>query len=78
MYDGNDLAILRQGAHAVQWVCRDSVKTSVLMPDGSVVEGLTENAVLDEKNDIIQFERFGFVRLLEKSPDSVKAVYTHR
>ncbi|MGI6472662.1 MAG: glutamate--tRNA ligase [Candidatus Methanomethylophilaceae archaeon] len=78
VYDGNDLSILRQGVHAVQWVSRNSVKTTVLMPDGSVIEGLAENAVLDEKGDIVQFERFGFVRLLERTPDSVKAVYTHR
>ena len=78
VYDGDDLSILRQGVHAVQWVCRDSVKTTVLMPDGSVVEGLAEIAVLDERSEIVQFERFGFVRLLERTPDLVKAVFSHR
>lgn len=78
IYKGNDLSILRQGIHAVQWVCRNSIKTTVLMPDGSEVEGLVENSVLDEKSEIVQFERFGFVRLLERTPELVKAVYTHR
>ncbi len=78
VYDGNDVSILKEGVHAVQWVSRDSIRTEVLMPDGTVAEGLTEDAVLKEKSDTIQFERFGFVKLEDVSPTLVKAVYTHR
>lgn len=40
-----------------------TVKARVLMPDGNWVEGLAEDNVKDLKiNEIIQFERFGFVR----------------
>lgn len=78
VYDGNDISVLREGVHAVQWVSRDSIETKVLMPDGTTAEGLTENAILKEKSDTVQFERFGFVRLEEVSPSLIKAVYTHR
>lgn len=78
VYAGDDLSILKRGAHAVQWVSRDSIKTTVLMPDGTVEEGLTENSILDEGNDVVQFERFGFVRIVNKSSELIEAVYTHR
>ncbi len=46
----------------INWVS-DGVKTKVLMPDGKWVSGLAEKAIEDlEEGDIIQFERFGFVR----------------
>lgn len=78
IYDGNDVAILKRGGHTVQWVCRDSIKTTVLMPDGTSIKGLTEKAVLKEKGDTVQFERFGFVRIDSRSADEIKAIYTHR
>jgi glutamyl-tRNA synthetase len=78
IYDGNDISILKRGVHTVHWVCRDSIKTTVLMPDGTLIEGLTEKAVLQEKGDTVQFERFGFVRIDSRSIDDIKAIYTHR
>lgn len=51
----------------VQWVSSGAVRAEVLMPDGSVVKGLAEPNVKKLKvGDIIQFERFGFVRLDKK------------
>jgi len=77
-YAGNDLSILKKGVKAIQWVGRNSIKTELLMPDGSTVNGLTEDGILKEKNDEVQFERVGFVRLESKSKDLIKAVFTHR
>ncbi len=77
-YAGDDLSVLRQGVRAVQWVGRDSVAAELLMPDGTVTEGLIESAVLDEPSDTVQFERVGFVRLESREGDRVRAVFAHR
>ena len=46
----------------IQWVS-GGVKTKILMPDGTWIEGLAEKEVQTFKEgDVIQFERFGFVR----------------
>ena len=77
-YAGNDLSVLKRGAKAVQWVGKDGIKTELLMPDGTVLKGLTEKAVLKEKNDTVQFERVGFVKLEKRSSSSITAIFTHR
>lgn len=77
-YAGNDVSVLRQGVKAVQWVGRDSIKAKLLMPDGTVLEGLAEKAILNEKNSEVQFERIGFVKIDKKGPDMIEAVFTHR
>ena len=76
-FDGNDVAILRQGFKAVQWTAEGSVPTEIYMPDGSVATGYSEPAVLKEANDELQFERFGFVRI-ESKDNGIKAVFSHR
>ncbi len=61
----------------VQWLPRGH-PASVLMPDASEVEGLAEEAVADlAEGTMLQFERFGFVRLEERGPP-VRAIYAHR
>ena len=48
------------------------------VPDASEVEGLVEEAVADlAEGTMLQFERFGFVRLEERGPP-VRAIYAHR
>lgn len=76
-YEGNDVGVLKQGVKAVQWVGRGSVPAEVLMPDGTVAKGLVEDAILKEAGDMVQFERFGFVRIESKTPQKVSAIYTH-
>jgi glutamyl-tRNA synthetase len=62
----------------IQWVSDDNIKTSVLMPDGEVIDGLAEANVEKLKiGDIIQFERFGFVRLDKKEKNKLTFCYTH-
>ena len=77
-YSGTDVSILKKGFKAVQWVGEDSTEAKILMPDGTVMNGLVENAILKEKNDMVQFERIGFVRLENKDPKSFTAVFAHR
>ncbi|MCK9322631.1 MAG: glutamate--tRNA ligase [Candidatus Methanomethylophilaceae archaeon] len=77
-YSGNDVSILKHGVKAIQWVGRNSVKTELLMPDGTILNGLTENAILKEHNNSVQFERLGFVKIEENTPENIRAVFTHR
>jgi len=77
-YTGNDLSILKKGAKAVQWTGRSGIRTELLMPDGTTVNGLAEDWVLKEKEDALQFERVGFVKIESKNKEMIKAVFTHR
>jgi glutamyl-tRNA synthetase len=48
------------------------------MPDATLAEGIAENACKQLKpNSIIQFERFGFVRIDEVNT-KLTAYYTHK
>ena len=77
-YSGNDVSILRNGFKAVQWVGRDNVEATILMPDGTVAKGYAEKALLDENNDMVQFERVGFARVVKKDPTGIQCVFSHR
>jgi glutamyl-tRNA synthetase len=76
-YEGNDLSILKDGVRIVHWVPEDAVDTEVLMTDGGVRNGLAEPGLSDAKGDVVQFERFGFVRVEETSP-RIRCVFAHR
>jgi glutamyl-tRNA synthetase len=76
-YAGTDLSVLKKGARAVQWAS-SGIPTELHMPDGSVINGITENALLSEKGDMVQFERVGFVRIEMKDKNGVRAVFAHR
>ena len=75
------------GARFLSWKVKDIPKVqwlpaglpaTVLMPDASTREGLAEEAVGDlEAGALLQYERFGFVRLEDPGPP-VRAVYAHR
>jgi glutamyl-tRNA synthetase len=53
------------------------ISAMVVMPDASEVKGLAEPSCVDlDPDDMIQFERFGFVRVDSASPFVV--FYTHR
>ena len=77
-YSGNDVSVIKKGIRAIQWVGKDSTETKILMPDGTTAIGLSENAILKEKNDMVQYERFGFVRIEKKNKDGIVAVFSHR
>ena len=77
-YIGNDLAILKKGAKAIQWVGRKNIPTELLMPDGSTLSGYSEEMLVNEKNNEVQFERIGFARLESVKPDKITAIFTHR
>ena len=77
-YAGNDLSLLRQGVHAVQWVGADAVPATLAMPDGFVRNGSVERSILDATGDMVQLERVGFARIERKGEDGVAMVFAHR
>jgi glutamyl-tRNA synthetase len=58
----------------VQWVSEPSIEATTIKPDG-LERGRVEPAILEEKNDLVQFERYGFVRIEQLHP--LVAVYAH-
>jgi glutamyl-tRNA synthetase len=75
-YIGNDLAILKEKVRIIHWVPAGSKQATVFMPDGTTKEGYAENIPEFEVNKVVQFERFGFVRIDSVNP-TIKAYYTH-
>ena len=62
----------------IQWVDH-GVPTAVLMPSGFESRGLAEPAVADLRvDDVVQFERVGFVRIDRVSRTEVRACFAHR
>ncbi len=62
----------------IQWVSL-GVRTRVMMPDGKYIEGLAERAISKlKKGEIIQFERFGFVRFDSKKKGIYEFWFAHK
>jgi len=77
VYEGNDLSVLKSGVRIVHWVPEKAVDAEVLMTDGGVRSGLAEPGLSNAKGDVVQLERFGFVRVEETSP-RIRCVFAHR
>lgn len=60
----------------VHWVPENGISVRVLSPDGEFF-GIGEDGIVNELNNTVQFERFGFCRIDSVSPDVV-AYFTHR
>ena len=70
------------GSKIIHWLPEDKsvVKTGILMPDASWSKGLAESAASEIKiGEIVQFARFGFCRLEQKSdkPRELSFIYCH-
>ena len=62
----------------IQWVSEDNVLVKIIMPNGSVKEGIGEPEVKSLKvDDIIQFVRVGFVRVNKTEPEII-LYFTHK
>jgi len=69
----------RMKAPLIHWIpiCQD-MACRVIMPDASPIEGVSEDACKNLKpNDIVQFERFGFVRV-DKANKELVVYYAHK
>lgn len=61
----------------IQWVA-EGLTMRVTMPDATVVKGLVESgARLAKIGDVMQMERFGFVKL-DSMDDEIRAYFAHR
>jgi len=76
-YIGNDLSILKEGVKIIHWVKEDAVPTKLLMPDGTVKEGICEHILKEDIGKVVQFERLGFVRVKEID-GKYEAYFAHR
>ena len=74
-YIGNDLSILKDKVRIVHWVPERSIEAIVMMPDGEDKKGLVEPVPDSEIGKVVQFERFGFVKIEETCP-ILKAAFT--
>jgi glutamyl-tRNA synthetase len=63
----------------IHWIpVGEDMPCQVVMPDATVAEGIAESACKQLKpNSIIQFERFGFVRI-DKVNTKLTAYYAHK
>jgi len=68
----------RLGLRLIHWLPKgNGVSCKVIMPNGSVVKGLAESNLRQASVDqIVQFERFGFVRIDEVGKE-IKAFFAH-
>jgi glutamyl-tRNA synthetase len=66
-------------AKLIHWIPKgEEFACQVVMPDASLQEGIAESACKKLKpNDVIQFERFGFVRV-DKTGAKLTAYYAHK
>ncbi len=69
----------KTGAPLIHWIpIGADMPCQVVMPDATIAEGIAESLCKRLKpNDIIQFERFGFVRVDEINM-KLTAYYAHR
>ncbi len=59
----------------IHWVPENSLKCMVFMPDGKIEDGFAEPLSINDVNNVVQFERFGFVKIVKN--DSMIGYYTH-
>ncbi len=80
VYHSDSLEEARKlGAPLIHWVPADTgMPCEVVMPDATVARGIAEDGCRELKADeIVQFERFGFVRV-ENVDWKLKVYYAHR
>ncbi|MGC9123305.1 MAG: glutamate--tRNA ligase [Thermoplasmata archaeon] len=74
IFINNDTSNLKN-MKIIHWVPGNSIKCRVYKPDGKIEEGYAEPLSINDVNNVVQFERFGFVKL-EKN-DILMGYYTH-
>ena len=71
----------KKGEKIIHWlpVEKGLEKVEILMPDRKIIKGFCEKGVRElEEGDVVQFVRFGFVRLDHKGRDSLEFWFTHK
>lgn len=81
LYQSSDFKKAKKaGAQIIHWVpADDNIEVEVVMHDASILEGLAEPACKNiSVGDVIQFERFGFVRLDEIVDGKLIFYFAHK
>ncbi|MDD5474254.1 MAG: glutamate--tRNA ligase [Candidatus Methanoperedens sp.] len=75
---GTDMDLVKkEKARIIHWAPPEGLKVGVLSPDGEY-NGIGERGIEKELDKVVQFERFGFVRIDSAGVDGVVAYFTHR
>ncbi len=75
---GTDMNLVKkEKARIIHWAPPDGLKVRVLSPDGEYT-GIGERGIEKELDKVVQFERFGFVRIDSVSEVGVVAYFTHK
>lgn len=75
---GTDMDLVKkEKARIIHWVPLDGLKVRVLSPDREFI-GVGERGMEREVDKVVQFERFGFVRIDSAKGDRVVAYFTHK
>jgi glutamyl-tRNA synthetase len=75
---GTDMDLVKkEKARIIHWAPPDGLKVKVLSPDGEYT-GIGERGIEKELDKVVQFERFGFVRIDSVGEDGVVAYFTHK
>ncbi|MBU4220112.1 MAG: glutamate--tRNA ligase, partial [Euryarchaeota archaeon] len=75
---GTDMDLVKKDkARIIHWVPLDGLIVRVLSPDGEYT-GIGERGMEKELDKVVQFERFGFVRIDSVRGDEVVAYFTHK
>ncbi len=75
---GTDMDLVKkEKARIIHWVPMDGLKVKVLSPDGEY-NGIGERGMETQADKVVQFERFGFVRIDNVRGDEVVAYFTHK
>ncbi len=75
---GTDMDLVKkEKARIIHWAPPDGLKVKVLSPDGEY-NGVGEPGIEKELDKVVQFERFGFVRIDSVDSEGVVAYFTHK
>jgi len=62
----------------INWVS-NPMKCKILLPDGTYDTGFAENTIQTlKKDEILQFERYAFVKFLKKENETYEFIFTHK
>jgi len=75
---GTDMDLVKkEKARIIHWAPLDGLKVRVLSPDREFI-GIGEHGMEKEVEKVVQFERFGFVRIDSVEGDEIVAYFTHK
>ncbi|MDD5615919.1 MAG: glutamate--tRNA ligase [Candidatus Methanoperedens sp.] len=75
---GTDMDLVKkEKARIIHWAPLDGLKVRVLSPDREFI-GMGEHGMEKEVDKVVQFERFGFVRIDSVNGDEIVAYFTHK